>query len=155
MRAFYLKGNYKKYDSKIVKVKSSNPAIAIVGHSGYELDVEPTAVGKTTITCTDSLGRKSRIAITVTEAFFKANLKSYTWVELEAGKRTCDVYSDAGAKVTLKVGNDTYSTITKRDYDYLRGHAKVKLKRSYKAGTKIAITAQSSKAKIAKSDKVY
>lgn len=89
-------------------VKTSRKSVADLTLYENCLDLKAKSAGKTTITLKDYKGRKTVIYVTVKPG--KSTIESYDWIYKNTKTVTVDATNVVkGDKITLKIGNKTYS----------------------------------------------
>lgn len=129
---------YNRYwgkDREIVRAKSSNKKVASVKVSEGSMQVKPKKKGKTTITVTDRSGKKTKVKVTVSKGWKKANLKYNTSAYVYYSDKKAYVYSKPHTRVKVRIGGKTYKKKTNK-----YGYCFVKIKKHYKLKTKFRVT---------------
>ena len=131
-------------ETSMVSAVSSKPKVASVKiDTRYnEVVVTPIKAGSSTITVTDSIGRKTGIRVVVKKAWKQANLKMKTYAYLSYGNKKMNVYSKPGATVTVKIGGKTFKTKIGKS-----GRKTINVKKFYRYKTKYSVTAKYKKTK--------
>ena len=132
---FWFFNKYYGKDRQIVRAKSSNKKVASVKVSYGEVKVTPKRKGKTTISVTDRSGRTTRIKISVSKGWKKANLKYNTSATAYYATRKVFITSKPHTTVRLRIGGKTYKKKTNK-----YGYCDIKLKKRYKLKTKFKVT---------------
>lgn len=131
--------------ANIVSAVPADPEILKAEFEGEDLDLIPLKKGKTTVTVTDEDGLKGVLNVTVKAEFFTSQLEGSVYLDgCWYGRKKIVVSSVKGTKVTLKVGDDKYDTLTFTE----DGDQEVKLKKVYPLNTKIRATVKKGKYKV-------
>ena len=133
--SFWIYNKYYGKDRQIVRAKSSKKKVASVKVSYGEVCVTAKKKGKTTISVTDRSGKTTRIKVSVSKGWKKANLKYNTSASVYYATKKAYIYSKPHTTVRFKIGGKTYKKKTNK-----YGSCDIKLKKRYKLKTKFKVT---------------
>ncbi len=143
--------DYDGYDRDIVSAESSDDSVVSVKINewpGYA-EVIPEGTGSATVTVTDRSGEISKVEVTVSDTWRKANLKGHTMSYGWYGEKELVVNSKPYAAVTVKIAGRKYTKKCSRG-----GSATFKLRKLYKLNTKYIVICKYKGAVIKYKDKL-